>query len=83
MTFGDTHRVRLRRLVEANEHELAGSTEAASPTLRALWTDLLAALALGPAPELRACPACSQLGMRAASRCGHCWIAIVPMPSDR
>jgi hypothetical protein len=35
-------------------------------------------LALGPAPELLACPHCGVVGMRAATLCGHCWKKLVP-----
>jgi len=82
-SFGDTSRARLRTLVETIDVELARSTDTASAELRAMWGELVTALALGPAPELRACPACGQLGMRAASRCGHCWAALAPMARDQ
>jgi hypothetical protein len=42
------------------------------------WAALVAALALGPAPELRDCPSCGKAGMRAATRCGYCWLALIP-----
>ena len=32
----------------------------------------------GPAPELRACPFCGSVGMRAATRCGTCWKKLGP-----
>jgi hypothetical protein len=50
--------------------------------LRSAWMTLVDALALGPAPEYRTCPHCGATGMRAATRCGSCWRALVPPPSD-
>jgi hypothetical protein len=52
-----------------------------SAGLREAWTALVEALALGPAPELRDCPSCGNTGMRAATRCGSCWVALHP-PDD-
>ena len=52
-----------------------------SPGLLAAWTALVDALALGSAPELRECPSCGNTGMRAATRCGYCWVALIP-PAD-
>ena len=49
-----------------------------SAGLREAWTALVEALALGPAPELRDCPSCGKSGMRAATRCGSCWIVLIP-----
>jgi hypothetical protein len=46
--------------------------------LRATWVRLVAALALGPEPEVRVCPSCSQTVMRAALRCGYCWAKLRP-----
>ena len=48
--------------------------------LRAAWADLVDQLALGPEPELRECPFCQHVGMRAATRCGHCWKRLTPPP---
>jgi hypothetical protein len=53
----------------------------ASATLRASWDRLVGVLALGPAPELRACPACHSDCRRAATLCGHCWTRLPPAPS--
>jgi hypothetical protein len=47
-----------------------------SPELRAAWASVVEALALGPAPELRECPSCGRIGMRDATRCGHCWVKL-------
>ena len=46
--------------------------------LRAFWGELVTLLALPPEPELRECPSCKHVGMRAATRCGHCWVKLVP-----
>jgi len=35
-------------------------------------------LALGPAPEVRKCPNCGSVGMRAATICGNCWTHLEP-----
>jgi hypothetical protein len=36
---------------------------------------------LGPEPEraTRKCPRCGNLGMREATRCGYCWLKLVPL----
>lgn len=49
--------------------------------LRASWGELLKLLDLQPAHVLRNCPNCGHVGMRAATRCGHCWVALVPPPA--
>lgn len=76
----------LRPLVEALDVEmsrfvaggkLAGGPDAA--VLLASWAELVAFLALGPAPELRTCPSCGSSGMRDATRCGHCWRKLEPL----
>ena len=46
--------------------------------LQTAWRDLVERLALGPAPELRTCPTCGQIVMRAATLCGHCWHRLTP-----
>jgi len=46
--------------------------------LLASWADLIEQLALGPEPEVRECPVCKHIGMRAATRCGHCWTKLTP-----
>ena len=50
--------------------------------LRSAWASLVDALALGPDPEYRTCPHCGATGMRAATRCGNCWRALVPPSTD-
>lgn len=50
--------------------------------LRASWGQLVGALALDRLSELRACPICEHVGMRAATRCSYCWTKLVPPPSE-
>jgi hypothetical protein len=47
-------------------------------TLAASMTDLVDQLALGSEPDVRECPACKQIGMRAATLCGYCWTKLTP-----
>ncbi len=75
----------IRAAVEAMSREMAllGKKDVAGEgadrdALRAAWTALVGELALGPAPEYRKCPYCGEVGMRAATRCGSCWKALVP-----
>lgn len=79
----------LRPIVERLDREMsrffARSPEGASADATALlssWAELVEFLALGPAPELRACPFCGGMGMRAATRCGTCWRKLTP-PASR
>lgn len=76
MSYGDKTRAHLRSLVAIVDREFAHT--APSPELREAWTQMLVLLALGPAPELRACPTCDEVGMRAARRCSRCWAALPP-----
>ena len=75
----------LRPIVENLDREmsrfLARSLEGASADatdLLSSWADLVEFLALGPAPELQACPLCGSPGMRGATRCGTCWKKLDP-----
>jgi hypothetical protein len=86
----DAARSRLRTTVAKMEAEIAqllthvGNEDASSPAngLRASFAALVAQLALGPEPEVRECPACGQIGMRAATRCGYCWTPLTPPTKD-
>ena len=76
----------LRPIVENLDREmsrfLARSLEGASTDatdLLSSWAELVEFLALGPPPELRACPFCGGVGMRAATRCGTCWRKLDPI----
>lgn len=68
----------LRAIVAIIDQEIVQVSP--TPALRAAWAELVEVLALGPAPQTRECPACHGIGMRAASRCGHCWAALEPLP---
>jgi len=70
--------IRLRAIVAAIDQEIVQVPP--TPALRAAWTELVEVLALGPAPQTRKCPTCHGIGMRAASRCGHCWTALELLP---
>jgi hypothetical protein len=73
-------RAALREAV-ATVEECLGACEVspATDSLRTAWAVLLDILALGPPPELRACPVCGRNGMRAATRCGYCWTPLAPL----
>jgi hypothetical protein len=77
-SYTDEAMAKLRLVVDAIGHEIAQSPS--TPAFHAAWTQLVALLALGPAPETRECPVCHTTGMRAASRCGGCWAALEPLP---
>jgi hypothetical protein len=75
----------LRVFVNAVAADVAHVAEGTSPEdstrvsrLVASWSKLVDFLALGPAPELRQCPHCGAVGMRAATLCGTCWKKLVP-----
>lgn len=75
----------LRAFVEGVEHDVALVSRSASAQgsesvarLVRSWGKLVDFLALGPAPELRPCPHCGAIGMRAATLCGRCWTKLVP-----
>ena len=73
-TLPDERRSRLRAMVAEMDTAMA---DASTEPMRAAWGRLTAALDLGPEPAVRACPRCGALGMRAATRCGHCWNPLV------
>jgi hypothetical protein len=75
----------LRGFVDGVARDVAQVSRCASPRdaasvaeLVGSWARLVDFLALGPAPELLACPHCGVVGMRAATLCGHCWKKLVP-----
>lgn len=84
----DDDRARLREIVGTVGREIARLRAAVARQERATCTGglfasrtaLVEALAVGSAPELRACPRCHHLLMRAATRCGHCWRELLPLP---
>lgn len=77
-SYSDEAVAKLRVVVDAIGREIVQSPSI--PAFHAAWTELVALLALGAAPETRECPACHGIGMRAASRCGRCWAALDPLP---
>ena len=77
-SYSDQVMAKLRVAVDIIGREIVQSPS--TPAFHAAWTELVALLALGPAPETRTCPACHNIGMRAASRCGRCWVALEPLP---
>ena len=78
--YADAAVTRLREIVAAIDQEIVQVPP--TPALRAAWTELVEVLALGPAPKTRECPACKTVGMRAASRCGHCWAPLAALPHE-
>ena len=82
----DAARSRLRATVTTIEREIARLPEPVahidgdSPPngLAAACADLVEQLALDPEPEVRECPVCQHIGMRAATRGGYCWTKLVP-----
>jgi hypothetical protein len=76
----DAARSRLRGLVakvtQEIEHlsEPANAEAAKKPNgLNDAWTALVKQLDLGPEPEVRDCPHCGHICMRAATVCAYCW----------
>jgi len=49
--------------------------------LHIAWGQLVHLLAPEPARATRECPRCGEAGMRDATRCGYCWLKLVPMPA--
>jgi len=74
----------VREAIAAVDVELALVTGSAAPKqldpLRTSWSRLVNLLALGPPPQLRTCPFCGGVGMRAATRCSTCWKELTPPP---
>ena len=80
-------RSRLRVLVARIEQRLAlvskNTThpqeihkEVSTNDLLVSWAELVELLALGPEPEMKECPYCQQLCMKAATLCMSCWARI-------
>jgi hypothetical protein len=78
-TYPDAAVTKLRTIVAVIEQEIVQVPP--TPALRAAWAELVEVLALGPAPQTRECPACHGIGMRTASRCGHCWASLPLLPA--
>ena len=76
----DGARSRLRATIAAMEREAA--LLAGSESLKASLADLVDQLALGPEPDVRDCPVCGEIGMRAATVCSYCWTKLTPPGSS-
>ena len=82
----DAARSRLRAIVATVDGEISRLTlpvttedSKSQPNgLRVSWDQLVEQLALGPEPEVRECPVCHRIGMRAATICGYCWTRLTP-----
>ena len=81
ISYGDTSVATLRSLVAAIEEQFA--VVPPPEQLRAAWAEMVDVLALGPPPALRTCPTCGEIGMRAATRCMHCWSSLAPLPPSQ
>jgi hypothetical protein len=88
-THGDGLRDDLRTLIATIDHDFArlppsgdGSQQVDQihHQLRQSWSEFVKLLGLGPKSETRQCPSCGGFGMRAASRCGHCWAKLDLLP---
>ena len=77
-SYTDAAVTELRSIVAVIDQEILQLPP--TPALREAWAKLVSVMALGPAPQTRECPACHGIGMRAASRCAHCWAALEPLP---
>jgi hypothetical protein len=80
ISYGDKSVTTLRSLVTAIERQFA--TAPPSVELRTAWAEMVEVLALGPPPELRTCPICGEIGMRAATRCIRCWSSLPLLPPE-
>jgi len=76
----DPARSKLRTLTEHVQQKIAQIEAKVAGTplvaeadgLMLAWQELVTALALGRAPELRACPHCGRGVLREATRCRYC-----------
>lgn len=76
--YGDVATTQLRAIVAVIDREMLQTPP--TQALRTAWAELVQVLALSPAAETRECPSCKGIGMRAASRCAHCWAVLEPLP---
>jgi hypothetical protein len=72
------HQAAIRAAVDDVDQRLAHLAGASE--LTTAWAALVRALDLPPAHALRDCPKCGQVNMQAATRCGHCWNRLPPVP---
>jgi hypothetical protein len=73
--------VGIRAVIAAIDRQLSGLPPDMTNDLRRCWAELVDLLAIAPAPQLRRCPVCNHVGMRAATCCGYCWTKLSPSPS--
>ena len=74
----------LQVAVDKVEHAIEGVSSGFPESRSALhiaWGHLVHLLGPEPARETRNCPRCGNAGMRDATRCGYCWLKLVPMPA--
>ena len=72
----------LQAAVDKVEHAIEGVSSNFPESRSALhiaWAQLVHLLAAKPPRATRMCPRCGNLGMRDATRCGYCWLELVPM----
>ncbi len=74
--LSDAETARLRLLIASVDGELARTP--ASEGLKGSWAEMMKMLAVGSAPDVRTCPSCANIIMRAATLCGHCWTKLRP-----
>ena len=72
----------LRAIVAVINQEMSSMAAPSAVGLRASWAELIETLALSPAPDVRTCPSCGQVGMRLATVCGYCWTKLSPLSRD-
>ncbi len=75
----DAEIARLRLLMAKVDEELVRAP--VSEGLKGSWAEMVKLLAVGPAPDVRTCPVCSNIVMREATLCGHCWSKLDSLPA--
>ena len=73
---------KLEAAVEKVEHAIEGVSSGFPESRSALhiaWGQLVHLLAPKPDRATRKCPRCGNEGMRQATRCGYCWLKLVPL----
>ena len=78
MRIDDGVRAAVEDVAREVSRSVASAAGGSGRGLQVAWDALVDAMALGQPPELRACPSCGSLGMRAATRCGSCWKPLTP-----
>jgi hypothetical protein len=75
-------RANLQAAVDKVEHAIQGISSGFPESRSALhiaWGQLVYFLAAEPVRATRKCRRCGNPGMRDATRCGYCWLRLVPM----